>query len=140
MAIKPWKRAKGQAEFRRYHSTVEHLVPLRIISKECHNNKTNISCYFFNLKKEEVDTICMTNLWNRLGEIKVPFELRVGMTRLYENVSAKFRTIEGSLEEINYDIKVKQGHPLLLTLFGTQIDNLKECLEEVGCVGWISLL
>jgi len=70
-----------------------------------------------------------------LGEIKVPFELRVGMTRLYENVSAKFRTIEGSLEEINYDIKVKQGHPLLLTLFGTQIDNLKECLEEVGCVG-----
>jgi hypothetical protein len=33
------KRAKGHASFRGYHSTVNHLVTLRIIVEEYHNNK-----------------------------------------------------------------------------------------------------
>jgi hypothetical protein len=36
------KRAKGQAGFRRYHSTVYHLITFRIFSKELRNTKTNI--------------------------------------------------------------------------------------------------
>jgi hypothetical protein len=34
------------------------------------------------------------NLWNRLEEIKVPFELRETAIRLYENVIAKFKNNE----------------------------------------------
>jgi hypothetical protein len=70
------KRAKGQARFRSYHSTVDHLVMLRIIVEECHNNKTNLLCCFIDFRKY-FDTVPRTNLWNRLEELKVPFKLRV---------------------------------------------------------------
>ena len=36
------KRAKGRARFRRYHSTIDHLVTFRIIAKEFRNTKTNL--------------------------------------------------------------------------------------------------
>jgi hypothetical protein len=128
------KRAKGQARFRGYHSTMDHLVTLRIIAKECHNNKTNLLCCFVDFRKY-FDIVPRTNLWNRLEEIKVPFELRVVVVRLYENVISKFRNIKGWLKEINCNIGVKQGCPLSPTLFGIYIDKLEDCLEEVGCVG-----
>jgi hypothetical protein len=35
------------------------------------------------------------NLWNRLEEIKVPLELRAAAIRMYENVIANFKNIEG---------------------------------------------
>ena len=38
------KRAKGQAGFRRKHSTTDHLVTLRIIVEECRNDKFNLFC------------------------------------------------------------------------------------------------
>ena len=40
------KRSKGQVVFRRYHSTVDHLVTFRIITEEFRNTKTNIFCCF----------------------------------------------------------------------------------------------
>jgi hypothetical protein len=58
----------------------------------------------------------ITNLWNRLEELKVPFELRVVAIRLYKNVIAKFRNTKGWLEEINDNIRVKQGCSLSHTL------------------------
>jgi hypothetical protein len=127
------KRAKGQARFRRYHSTMDHLVTLRIIVEECHNNKTNLLCCFIDFRKS-FDIVPRTNLWDRLEEIKVPFELRVAAIRLYENVISKFRNTEGWSEEINCNIGVKQGCPLSPTLFGIYIDKLEDCLEEAGCV------
>jgi hypothetical protein len=84
------KRAKDQARFRRYHSNVDHLVTLKIIVEECCNNKTDLMCCLVDFRKC-FDTVHRTNLWNRMEEIKVPFELRVVATRLYENIIAKFR-------------------------------------------------
>jgi hypothetical protein len=70
-----------------------------------------------------------------LEEIKVPLELRATAIRIYENVIAKFKNIEGWSKENNCNVGVKQGCPLSPTLFGIYIDKLEECLEKAGCVG-----
>ena len=59
------KQAKGQAGFRRQHSTTDHLVMLRIIVEECRNDKSNIFCFFVDFIKA-FDTAPRNNLWNRL--------------------------------------------------------------------------
>jgi hypothetical protein len=113
---------------------VDHLVTFRIISKEFHNTKTNIFCCFVDFRKV-FDTVPRKNLWNRLEEIKVPFELRVVARRLYENIISKFKNTKGSSKEIDYSIGVKKGCPLSPTIFGIYIDKLEKLLKEVGCVG-----
>ena len=72
MARKPWKKSKGQAGFKGYHSTMDHLIILRIIAEERQNNKTNLLCCFIDFRKA-FDIVPRTNLWYRLKEIKVPF-------------------------------------------------------------------
>ena len=70
------KRDKDQAGFRRNHSTTYHLVALRIIAKEWRNIKPDLFCCFMDFRKY-FDTIPRNNQWNRIEEVKVPFELRV---------------------------------------------------------------
>jgi len=79
--------------------------------------------------------MAINNCWNRLEELKVPFELRVATIRLYEKFIAKFRNNKGWPEEINYNIGVKRGCPLYSTLFVIYIDKLESCLEEASYVG-----
>ena len=83
------------------------------------------------------DIVPRNNLWNRLEELKVPFEWRVGAIRLYENFIAKLKTNEGWSKDIKYNIGVKQGFPLSPTIFGFYIDKLEGCLEEAGSAGTI---
>ena len=73
---------------------------LRIIVEECHNDKSNLFCFFLDFRND-FDTVPRNNLWNRLEELKVPFKLRAAAIRLYENVIAKFKTNEGWLKNIN---------------------------------------
>jgi hypothetical protein len=51
--------------------------------------------------RKAFDTMPRTNLWNRLEELKVPYNLRAIVVRLYENVISKFRSTEGWSKEIN---------------------------------------
>jgi hypothetical protein len=62
---------------------------LKIIAKECCNNKTSMLCCFVDFRKA-FDIVPRTNFWNMLEELKVPFELRVARVRLFESVIAKF--------------------------------------------------
>ena len=87
--------------------------------------------------RKDFDTVPRNNLWNRLEELKAPFELRAFAIRLYENVIAKFKSNEGWSKYIKCNIKVKQGFPLSPILFGIYIDKLEGCLEEAGSVGTI---
>ena len=48
---------------------------LRIIVEECRNDKSNLFCCFVEFRKD-FGMIPRNNLWNRLEELKVPFELR----------------------------------------------------------------
>lgn len=130
------KWAKGQAGFRRKHSTTDHLVTRKIIVEECRNDKSNPFCCFVDFSKA-FDTVPRNNLWNRLKELKVPFELRVVAIRLYENVIAKLKSNEGWSKDIKCNIRVKQGFPVSPTLFGIYIGKLEGCLEKEGCAGTI---
>ena len=58
------------------------------------------------------DTIPRNNLWNRIEDLKVPFELRVSVITLYEKVISKFKNNEGWTTDINCNIVVKQAFPL----------------------------
>ena len=68
-------------------------------------------CCFVDFRKV-FDTVPRNNLWNRLEEIKLPFELRVVAIRLYKNVIAKFKSNEGCSKDIKFNIEVKQNFPL----------------------------
>jgi hypothetical protein len=69
------KRAKYHARFRSYHLSVDHLVMVRIITKRCCNNKTNLLCCFVDLIKY-FGILSRSSLGNRLEEIKFLSELR----------------------------------------------------------------
>ena len=85
--------------------------------------------------RKAFDTVPRNNLWNRLEGLKVPFELRDDMIRLYENFITKFKNNEGWKTYINCNIGVKQGFSCSPTIFGIYIDKLEKCLEEAGCTG-----
>jgi hypothetical protein len=71
------KRAKGQTRFRSYHSTMDHLVMLKIIVEACENNKTNLLCCFIDFRKY-FNKVPKMNLWNRLEELEVPSTFGIG--------------------------------------------------------------
>ena len=89
--------------------------------EKCHNKNKKLLFCLIDFRKY-FDIIPKTNIWKRLDEIKFPLELRVVMTRFYENFISNFSTMKGWLEEIKFNIRVKQGCPLSLTLFGLYID------------------
>ena len=76
---------------------MDHLITLRIIAEECRNDKSNLFCCFVDFRKA-FDMVPRNNLWNRLEELNVPFELRAAAIRLYENVIAKLKRNGGGLK------------------------------------------
>ena len=73
---------------------MDHLVTLKIIMEECRNDKSNLFYCFVDFRKA-FDIVLRNNLWNRLEELNVPFELRAAAVMLYENVIAKLKSNEG---------------------------------------------
>ena len=130
------KWVKGQAGFKRKHSIMDHLVTLSIIAKECRDNESDLFCCFEDFRIA-FDTLPRNSMWNRLEELKVPFELRVATIRLYKKVIAKFKNNEEWSTDRNCNIGVKQCFCLSPTLSGIYIDKLEKCLEEAGCAGTI---
>jgi hypothetical protein len=100
---------------------VNHLITFRIIIEG--NDKIYLLCCFVDFRKD-FEIVPRTNLWNRLEELKVPFELRFVAVSLYEKVIFNFRNTKCWSEEMKYNIIVKQGCPLSPTLFEICIDKL----------------
>ena len=51
------KKALGQAGFRQKHSTVDHLVTLRVIMEESRLQGKTFYCYFVDHFKKAFDTV-----------------------------------------------------------------------------------
>ena len=68
-------------------TTTLHLRPL-------HRNVVIICLTYFaalGILEKIFSIVFRTNLWNRIKELKVPFELRVVMIRIYEKAISKFK-------------------------------------------------
>jgi hypothetical protein len=125
------KRALGQAGFRPKHSTVDHLVTLRVIMKESRLQGKTLYCCFVDFKKA-FDTIPRNELWNRMVEIGMPLEYRAAIARLYEEVRCQLKIDYGFSDYFLSNMGVKQGCPLSPTLFGLCIDKLEKLINKVA--------
>ena len=76
--------------------------------EECRNNISNLFRCFIDFRKD-FDIVPRKNLWNKLEELKVPFELRDMNIRLYEDIISKFKNTEGWSHDINCNIGFRKG-------------------------------
>ena len=135
-AEKHTKRAKGQAGFRAHHSTVDHLITLRVTMEESRRQGKPLYMCFVDFKKA-FDTVPRRELMSRMQRIGVPKELQHGVQKLYEQVLCKLRKAEGFSDSFVSNMGVKQGCPLSPTLFGLYIDELEELIAEYTKQGGI---
>ena len=98
---------------------------LRHIVEKVWEDKEEVFCCLFDLKKA-FDTVPRDKLWCRMEELEILVHYRAVVHRLYEEVKVKIRTSAGISESFRSDIRVKQGCPLSLPLFGLYIDKLEE--------------
>ncbi|MCO5582472.1 hypothetical protein L7F22_036368 [Adiantum nelumboides] len=124
------KRAIGQAGFRARHSTVDHLITLRVLMEEAKLKGKTLYCCFVDFKKE-FDTVPRQGLWSRMETLGVPMHIRATVGRLYQEVRCKLKTNTGFSQEFRSTMGVKQGCPLSPTLFGLCIDELEDFINEV---------
>ncbi|MCO5601437.1 hypothetical protein L7F22_055559 [Adiantum nelumboides] len=134
MKISKWveengKRAHGQAGFCKDHSTIVHLVTLRILMEESHLKGKGLYCCFVDFKKA-FDMVPQENLWKHMKELQVSNEYMHEIFHIYEKVVCQVRMDEGILEFFTGTIGVKQGCPLSPTLFGLLIDELEHMVLE----------
>ena len=86
--LKNGKRAKGQAGFRVQHSTIDHLVTLRVCIEESRRQGKPLFLCFVDFKKA-FDMVPRQKLQDRMQQIGAPRHLQHGIQKLYEQVLCK---------------------------------------------------
>ena len=109
------KRARGQAGFRPKHSTIDHLITLRVLMEESRLKGKTLFCCFVDFTKA-FDTVSRRGIWEKMECIGVPTHLRVAVAHLYARVVCQLQTHEGLSEAFSSNMGVKQGCPLSPTL------------------------
>ena len=110
-AEKNGKRAYGQAGFRKHHSTIDHLVTLRVLMEESRLRGKGLYCCFVDFKKA-FDMVPREHLWRRMEELEVPSEYMLAISRIYEKVICCVRMRDRLSDVFTSTIGVKQGFPL----------------------------
>ena len=76
----------GQAGFRKHHSTIDHLVTLRVLMEESRLRSKGLYCCFVDFKKA-FDMVPREHLWRRMEELEMPSEYMLAISRIYEKVT-----------------------------------------------------
>ncbi|MCO5565063.1 hypothetical protein L7F22_018734 [Adiantum nelumboides] len=134
MKISKWaeengKRTHGQAGFRKDHSTINHLVTLRVLMEESRLKGKGLYCCFVDFKKA-FDMVPRENLWKRMKELQMPNEYMLAIFRIYEKVVCQVRMGDEISDFFTSTIGVKERCPLSPTLFGLLIDELEHMILE----------
>ncbi|RYA37888.1 reverse transcriptase domain-containing protein, partial [Enterobacter cloacae complex sp. 2DZ2F2B] len=115
--------------FHQCHSTIDHLVTLRVLMEESRFKGKRLYCCFVDFKKA-FDMIPRNNLWRRMEELQVPSEFMLAVSRIYEKVICQLRIGREISGIFVSTIGVKQGCPLSPTLFGLCIDQLEQMVLD----------
>ena len=67
------KRALEQAGFCKVHSTIDHLITLRVLMEESRLKGKSLYCCFVDFKNA-FDMVPRENLWKRMEELQVPLQ------------------------------------------------------------------
>eukprot|EP00249_Psilotum_nudum_P023583 c28929_g2_i1 orf=1058-3163(+) len=124
-------RAISQAGFRPKHSTVDHLLTLRVLVEQGKDQVGTIFCCFVDFEKA-FDTVPRHLLWLRLKEVGLPSHLLQAAQELYAQVVGIMKDGTHIIAQVACDIGVKQGCPSSPTLFGIYIDKLEGWLAQKG--------
>jgi hypothetical protein len=122
-------RAKGQAGFRPSHQTINHNFTVRAIIEEAQHRSSKVYCCFVDFRKA-FESVLREAFFQRLKEIGISPTLLTAITRLYESVLDRLRTVNGISDFVRSTIGVKQGCPLSPTLFWICIYELEAFLHE----------
>ena len=125
------KRAIEQEGFRPKHSTIDHLMSLRVLMEESRLKGKHLHCCFVDFTKA-FDTIPREGLWQRMEHLGVPSHLRAAVAQLYSQVKCQLKTHTGFSRAFFSNMGVKQGCPLSPTLFGLCIDQLEDYMPQMS--------
>ena len=69
----------GQVGFRKHHSTIDHLVTLRVLMEESCLRGKGLYCCFVDFKKV-FDMVPPEHLWRRMEELEMPSEYMLAIS------------------------------------------------------------
>ena len=115
------KRAYVQGNFRKHHTTIDHLVTLQVLTEESLLRGKGLYCCFVDFKKA-FDMVPCEYLSRKMEELEVPSEYMLAISPIYERVICCVCMSDVLSKFFNSNVGVKQGCPLLPTLFGLCID------------------
>ena len=87
------KRAYGQADFRKHHSTIDHLLTRQLLMEGSRLSGKGLYYCFIEFKKA-FDMVPLEHLLRRMEELKVPCEYMLAISRIYEKVICCVRMSE----------------------------------------------
>ena len=101
------KRARGQAGLRTQNSTTDHLITLRVLTKESRRQGIKSLYMCFVDFKKAFDTVPRTELMDRMRQIGVPLSIQHGVQNLYEQVLCILRKVDAFSESFVSNMGVK---------------------------------
>ena len=101
------KCALGQAGFRKHHSTIDHLVTLRVLMEMSRLKGKKLYCCFVDFKKA-FDMVPRGNLWGCMKNLHVPSEFTHAISCIYQKLICRIRMGNGILNFFTSTICVKQ--------------------------------
>ena len=124
-------RAKGQADFRKDHRTIDQLLIIRTLLQKAAHSKRKLYCCFVDFKKA-FDLVPRDALWNVLKRRGMSGRVLASLQSMYAADKACVFTSEGLSNLFDCSIGVKQGCPLSPLLFSLYLDELESLLEEAS--------
>ena len=120
-----------QFEFRKGRGTVDAIYILKkTVDEEITREKGKVWAFMADMKAA-FDKIDRKELWRSLKNLEVDDKLRKSIEGLYENTTCKIEIGEREICRLRLEKGVRQGCPLIPTLFNVDFADLGEEMKKV---------